>query len=254
MKRVVLLLYGLLAYLVGASAYFAGLGGFLANGLGPFSIDRGPETPFLTALAINTVLLLLFAVPHSLMARDGFKRWWTRVIPPAAERSTFMLQAGLLAGLLIWQWRPMTGVLWQVEHPLGRALIWSVYGLGWLIAFIATFLINHFELTGLQQVYAHFSGREPRPVPFHTPFLYRVVRHPMQLGVLLAFWAAPEMTAGRLVFALGMTAYILVGLHFEERDLVRRFGAAYLAYQQRTPRLIPMPRLRRLAPDKAVGF
>jgi methanethiol S-methyltransferase len=242
MKRLVLLLYGLIAYLVGAGAYFGGLSGFLANVSGPLSIDQGKETPFFLALLINAGLIVLFGLPHSVMAREGFKKRWTRIVPPAAERSTFMMQAGLLAALLIWQWRPMTGVIWHVEQPVGRTLLWAVFGLGWLIAFIATVLINHFELTGLQQVYAYWRGQEAEPVRFRTPFLYKLVRHPMQFGVLLAFWATPEMTAGHLVFALGMTAYILAGLHFEERDLVKRFGGAYLAYQETTPQLIPLPR------------
>ncbi len=153
-----------------------------------------------------------------------------------------MLQAGLLALLLIWQWRPITHTIWQVENPLANGLIWGLFGFGWLIAFIATTLINHFELTGLQQVYAFLRDQKPVPVKFRTPFLYKIVRHPMQLGVLIAFWATPHMTLGHLLFALGMTTYILVGLHFEERDLVRRFGNNYRAYQRSTPRLIPLPR------------
>jgi protein-S-isoprenylcysteine O-methyltransferase Ste14 len=242
MKRKLIFIYGILCYLVGAGAYFMGLGGFLANLLGPYSVDKGSTAPFFPALLINVGLIVLFGLPHSLMARHGFKQWWTRVIPAAAERSTFMLQAGLLALLLIWQWRAMPGVLWHIEQPWLNTLVQGLYWLGWLIAFLATLAINHFELTGLQQVYANLRGREPKPVAFKLPWLYRIVRHPMQLGVLIAFWAAPQMTLGRLVFALGMTAYILIGLYFEERDLVRRFGNSYRAYQQQTPRLLPLPR------------
>lgn len=237
--RIAIAVYGGVCYLVGAGAYFVGLAGFLGNLLGPSSIDAGPATPFGLALLINLGLIVLFGLPHSLMARRGFKRWWTRVIPPAAERSTFMLQSGLLALVLIWQWRPMPGTIWRVEHGAAAAAIWAVFWAGWLIALTATFLINHFELTGLQQVYAHLRGRAAAAPGFRTPLLYRVVRHPMQLGVLLAFWATPHMTAGHLVFALGMTAYILVGLHFEERDLVRAFGRQYEAYRAATPMLIP---------------
>lgn len=239
MKKLTIFIYGIISYLIGAGAYFIGLGGFLGNFLGYYSVDAGPETPLLPALLINVGLMVLFGLPHSLMARQSFKRWWTKIIPPAAERSTFMLQSGVLALLLIWQWRPLTQSVWQVENPLGSNLIWGLFWLGWLIAFISTFLINHLELTGLQQVYAHLRGKKPAAPSFRTPFLYRIVRHPMQLGVLMAFWAAPHMTLGRLVFALGMTTYILIGLYFEERDLVRRFGETYRVYQRRTPQLVP---------------
>lgn len=245
MKRKLIFVYGLFCYAIGAGAYFIGLGGFLANLLGPFSIDQGAQAPFAAALVINLGLIVLFGLPHSVMARRSFKRWWTRIIPPAAERSTFMLQAGLMTLLLIWQWRAMPTVLWHIEQPVLHKLVWGVSWLGWLIAFLATLAIDHFELTGLQQVHANLHGRKPKPVAFRVPWLYRIVRHPMQLGVLIAFWAAPQMTLGRLVFALGMTAYILVGLHFEERDLVRRFGDRYRAYQQETPRLLPLWRGRR---------
>lgn len=245
MKRTLIFVYGILCYLIGATAYFIGFGGFLANLLGPYSIDKGKTAPFFLALLINMGLIVLFGLPHSLMARRGFKQWWTRIIPPAAERSTYMLQAGLLALLLIWQWRAMPAVIWHVEQPLANRLIWGVYGLGWLIAFLATLAINHFELTGLQQVYANLRGRKAEPISFKLPWLYRLVRHPMQFGVLIAFWAAPTMTVGRLVFALGMTTYILIGLYFEERDLVRRFGDRYRAYQRQTPKLVPWLRGKR---------
>jgi len=233
MKRYPIFLFGIIAYLVGAGAYFGGIISFLA-GLLP-----GKTAPFGEALLINVGLMVLWGVPHSLMARKGFKRWWTKIIPGAIERSIYMMQAGLLMALLIWQWRAMPGLVWQVEGPVARGLIWGVFGLGWLIAFIATVLINHFELTGLQQTWAYLRNKQAVPPTFRTPFLYKVVRHPMQFGVLLAFWAAPTMTVGRLVFALGMTAYILIGLRFEERDLVRRFGDRYRAYQAQTPMLIP---------------
>jgi methanethiol S-methyltransferase len=245
MKRMTIFIYGLICYLIGAAAYFVGLSGFLANLFGPYSIDAGREAPFVTALLINVGLIVLFGLPHSLMARPGFKQWWTRLVPPAAERSTFMLQAGLLALVLIWQWRAMPDLIWSVSHPLANSLIWGLFWSGWLIALIATFLINHFELVGMQQVYAYLRGYQPTSPGFKTPFLYKVVRHPMQLGGMLAFWAAPQMSVGRLVFALGMTTYILVGLYFEERDLVRRFGDTYRDYQRATPKLVP--RLKRKA-------
>ena len=238
MKRYAIFLFGIVSYLVGAGAYFGGIIGFLTGVL-----DSGKTAPFGTALLINVGLMVLWGLPHSLMARQGFKRRWTRIVPKAMERSVYMLQAGLLMMVLIWQWRAMPGVIWQVENAAGRGLIWGLFGLGWAIAFVATVLINHFELTGLQQTWAYLRNREAVPPSFRTPFLYKVVRHPMQLGVLIAFWAAPTMTIGRLVFALGMTAYIVIGLQFEERDLLRRFGEQYRAYQARTPMLIPGLRL-----------
>lgn len=237
--RIALFIYGVACYVVGAGAYFIGLGGFLGNFLGPLSIDRGPAASLVPALLVNISLIVLFGLPHSLMARRGFKRWWTTVIPPAAERSTFMLQSGLLALLLVWQWRPLPGVIWSVESPAAVALIWAVFWTGWLIALIATFLISHFELTGLEQVYAHLRGRAIAAPTFRTPFLYKLVRHPMQLGVLLAFWATPRMTVGHLVFAVGMSVYILIGLQFEERELLRLFGRQYQEYQATTPQLLP---------------
>lgn len=234
MKRYLIFLFGIIAYLVGAGAYFGGIIGFLAG-----LLPSGKTAPFGAALLINVGLMVLWGLPHSLLARRWFKQRWTRVVPHAVERSIYMLQAGLLMLLLIWQWREMPGIVWQVDNPVGQALLWGLFGLGWMIAFISTLLINHFELTGLQQTWAHLRGRKAVPPAFRTPFLYRIVRHPMQLGVLLAFWAAPTMSAGRLLFAAGMTAYILIGLRFEERDLLRRFGDRYRTYQAQTPMLIP---------------
>lgn len=244
LKRLPVLLYGIICYLIGASAYFAGFGGFLANLLGDYSVDAGAQTSIPMAITINLSLILLFGVLHSLMAREGFKRVWTRIVPTMMERSTYMLQSGLFAGLLIWQWQAIPVTVWRIDNPILELMIWSLYWGGWVIAFIATFLINHFELTGLQQVYAYFRGEALSQPEYRTPFLYKVVRHPMQLGVLIAFWATPHMTIGRLVFALGMTGYILVGLYFEERDLVRRFGDTYKAYQKSTPMLLPMLRTK----------
>lgn len=240
MKKISIAIYGVICYLVGAGGYFIGLGGFSGNFLGYYSVDSGSESPVMLALLINLGLIVLFGLPHSLMARHSFKQWWTKIIPPAAERSTYMLQSGLLALFLIWQWRPITQTVWQVENSVGSTLIWGLFWLGWLIAFISTLLINHFELTGLQQVYAYLRDQTPVPLSFRMPFLYKIVRHPMQLGVMLAFWAAPHMTGGHLVFAVGMTSYILIGLYFEERDLVRRFGDTYREYQHTTPKLIPL--------------
>lgn len=241
MKRYVIFLIGISGYLVGAGAYFGGIIGFLT---GLLCCSR--TAPFWQALVINVGLMVLWGFPHSLMARQGFKQRWTKIIPAAVERSVYMLQAGLLMLLLIWQWRAMPGMVWHVENAAARGVLWAIFALGWIIAFIATLLISHFELTGLQQTWAYLRGkRAPKP-GFRTPFLYKVVRHPMQLGVLLAFWSAPTMTVGRLLFAAGMTAYIVIGLHFEERDLLRYFGQQYRDYQQTTPMLIPGLQFRNL--------
>jgi protein-S-isoprenylcysteine O-methyltransferase Ste14 len=253
MKRTLILIYGLLCYLLGAAVYFGGLGGFLANLLGRYSIDRGMTAEVFPALPINLGLILLFGLPHSLMARPRFKQWWARLIPAAAERSTYMLQASLMVLLLIWQWRAVPDVVWSLEQPWLKVFTWGLYLSGWLIAFLATLAIDHFELTGLKQVYAYFRRQPPRQTPFQTPFLYRIVRHPMQLGLLIAFWATPHMTVGRLIFALGMMAYICIGLTFEERDLVRRFGDLYLAYREQTPSLLPL-RLPRGKPARTLRF
>jgi protein-S-isoprenylcysteine O-methyltransferase Ste14 len=243
MKRTVIFIYGLICYLIGAATYFLVLSSFLANIMLTKTIDSGIEGSFTEALLVNLGLLVLFGLPHSLMARRKFKQEWTRIVPPAAERSTYMLQASLLLLLLMWQWRPMPVVVWHVDDAVANGLLWMVFWLGWLIAFISTFLINHFELTGLQQVYAYWRGKEIAPPKFRTPFLYKIVRHPLQFGFLLACWSTPHMTAGHLIFALGMTGYILIGLYFEERDLARHFGNAYREYQQTTPMLIPILRL-----------
>lgn len=247
MKKITIFIYGIISYLIGASSYFIGLSGFLANFWGPYSIDIGPQTSTTIALLMNTGLIVLFGLPHSIMARPSFKQWWTKIVPPAAERSTFMLTSGLLMLLLIWQWRPMPDIVWHIDTPIAQTALWSLFWAGWIIALIATFLINHFELAGLQQVYAHLRGETLTSPDFSTAFLYKVVRHPLQFGVLIAFWSTPQMTVGHLLLATGMTIYILIGLYFEERDLARTFGQQYVEYQQTTPKLIPIPRLRKQA-------
>lgn len=241
MKRILIAVYGALSYLLflGSFSYFiAFVGGLLVSR----TVDNGPATPFGEALAINLGLLLLFGVQHSGMARRSFKRWWTRFVPPSAERSTYVLASSLVHLLIIWQWRPMPLTLWHVDHPVGEALLWSLFAAGWLIGIATTFLINHFELFGLQQVWSRLRQRAFTPPPFKTPLFYKVVRHPMQAGITLGLWATPHMTLGHLVLAVGMTLYILIGIHYEERDLVRTFGARYEAYRTRVPKLAPLPR------------
>ncbi len=238
MGRILTLAYGVASYLVFLASFLYAIG-FLGNLLVPKSIDSGVSGPLPVAFAIDVLLLGLFAVPHSVMARQWFKRWWTRIIPPAVERSTYVLVSSLLLGLLFWQWRPIPSVLWEVTNPIGRGLLLAVFWTGWGVVLLSTFLINHFDLFGLRQVFLSFSGRAYAPLEFKTPFLYLWVRHPLMLGFLLAFWATPTMTLGHLLFAAATTAYILLALHFEERDLVSFYGERYEAYQRKTGLLLP---------------
>jgi protein-S-isoprenylcysteine O-methyltransferase Ste14 len=241
MSRWSILLYGIFAYVVFLAAFLYAVG-FVGAFLVPKTIDSGPETGMMQAILVDLVLLSLFAVQHSVMARPVFKRWWTRIIPPAAERSTYVLASSLLLFLLFWQWRPLPGLVWNITQPAMVALLWTLFGLGWLTVLVSTFLINHFDLFGLRQVYLHFAGRPYTPLPFRTPWLYRVVRHPIMAGFLIAFWATPTMTQGHLLFAAVVTAYVLVALQLEERDLLTYHGEEYSAYQRQVRMLFPIPR------------
>jgi protein-S-isoprenylcysteine O-methyltransferase Ste14 len=242
MSRSLALAYSVASYVVFLASFVYAVG-FVGDLVVPKSIDSGAPGPLPVAFLIDTLLLALFAIPHSVMARPWFKRWWTRFVPPPVERSTYVLTSSLLLGLLFWQWRPIPGVLWEVTNPLGRWLLRAVFWLGWAVVLLSTFLINHFDLFGLRQVYLHASGREYTPIPFQTPGLYRYVRHPIMLGFLLAFWATPTMTVGRLLFAAATTAYILLALRWEERDLVSFYGERYEAYRTRAGMLLPYPRV-----------
>jgi methanethiol S-methyltransferase len=183
------------------------------------------------ALPLNLLLLGLFAVQHSIMARPAFKRWWARLVPDPVERSTYVLMSSLLLALLFWQWRPLPGAVWEAEQPVIAAALWGLSVVGWLMVLTSTFLIDHFDLFGLRQVYLYAAAKPYSPPPFRTPALYRVVRHPIMLGFLIAFWATPNMTWGHLLFAGMMTAYIVVGIRLEERDLRNAFGSAHEKYQ-----------------------
>ena len=222
--------------------------GFSANLLVPTSVDAGAGAPLAQALGTDLLLIALFGVQHSVMARRGFKRWWTRIVPQAAERSTYVVATCVMLAVMFRFWVPVAApVVWRVEHGVGAALLWSVFGLGWLLVVASTFVIDHFELFGLQQVFARAAQRaEPEP-RFRTPLLYRCVRHPLYAGLLLTFWSVPVMSAGRLLFALGFSAYILIGIAFEERDLLRQFGERYRRYREQVGMLIPNLRPSQLA-------
>jgi protein-S-isoprenylcysteine O-methyltransferase Ste14 len=231
-------LYGVVAYgaCLAAILYLMGFSGDL---LVPKTVDSGAAATLGEALTVNVLLLLLFGVQHSVMARQGFKRWWTRRVPQAVERSTYVLAASVVLALLFWQWRPIPPVVWRVENATAVQLLWAIFWLGWALVLLSTFLINHFELFGLQQVFARLTGRAMPADEFKTPLLYRYVRHPLYLGILLSLWSVPLMTAGHLLFSLGMSAYILIGVWFEERDLIAQFGARYRRYRAEVGMLVP---------------
>lgn len=242
MSRLLALLYGAVAYATFLLTFLYAIG-FVA-GLGvPRHIDNGPATSFAAALAIDLALLGLFAVQHSGMARPAFKRAWTRFVPAPIERSTFVLVSSLVLALLFWQWRPLPQLVWHVEWQPLRCVLHTVSALGWLLVLSSSFAINHFDLFGLRQVWLFARRRETVDGPFVTRAFYRIVRHPLMLGFLVAFWATPGMSAGHLLFALATTGYILVAVKFlEERDLIREHGETYRAYARQVPMLLPWPR------------
>jgi methanethiol S-methyltransferase len=244
MNRLLALAYGAVSYLVFLVSFLYAIG-FIGNLAVPRSIDRGIAAPLGEAIAVNLVLLAAFAVQHSVMARPAFKRWWTRLVPKTIERSTYVLVSSLLLILLYWQWRTMPDVIWDVTWPAGRVGLWVLFWAGWAMALTATVLINHFDLFGLRQVYLAWREKPYTDLEFGTPLLYRVVRHPLLLGFLIAFWAAPTMTAGHLLFAAATTAYILIAVKFEERDLIAALGDQYREYRGRVPALIPGLQRRR---------
>ena len=244
LNKAIFLLYGITAYL----AFFATITyaiGFVNGYLVPKGIDDGTQSPLIFAVAVNLALLGIFGLQHSVMARPGFKRWWTRYVPQPIERSTYVLFSSLILAATFYFWQPITALVWQVENPLAAAALHTSYFVGWALVFGSSFIINHFDLFGLKQVFEHAIDRRPTPPSFVVRSLYRLVRHPLMLGFLIVMWSAPTMTLGHLLFSLGTTAYIFVGLRFEERDLANDLGDQYRRYQENVPMVIPFAKGRR---------
>jgi len=242
MGRILAFLYGVICYLIFLLTFLYAIG-FVGNVFVPKAIDTGTlHNPMSIALIIDAVLLGLFAMQHSIMARHWFKRAWTTIVPTPVERSTYVLVASLMLLLLFWQWQPMAPVIWEAKNATARTLLLALFWIGWGMVLVSTYLVDHFALFGLKQVYNYFKERGAEPIPFQSPALYKVVRHPLYLGFIIAFWSTPRMTFGHLFFAIMTTAYIVVAIQFEERDLVRSYGETYHNYRQRVSMLIPLPR------------
>jgi len=250
-KRIAIFAYGVVCYAVFFATFLYALG-FVGNLVVPKSIDAEPTSSLGLALAVDALLLALFAVQHSVMARPAFKRWWTRIVPEPAERSTYVLFSSLALIVLFAFWQPIGGVVWSIEHPAGRAVAYALFAFGWGLVLVSTFLINHFDLFGLRQVWLHLRGKPYTPVAFTMPGPYRMVRHPLYVGWLFAFWATPVMTVAHLVFALLTTAYILIAIQLEERDLLSGHGEAYAEYRRRVPMIVPRLFARRARARRAV--
>lgn len=243
-KRVLFFAYGIFSYLIFFGTFLYAIG-FIGNFGVPHTLDGEASGSFWTSLSINTGLLTLFAVQHSIMARKWFKDLWTRIVPPPIERSTYVLFSSLALILLFWQWRPLGGVVWSVESPVGVLLFYVFFAFGWALVLFSTFFINHFDLFGLRQVWFYLLGKPYQPLKFGMPALYRIVRHPLYVGWFFAFWMTPVMTFAHLLFAVATTAYILLAIQFEERDLVREHGEVYESYRRSVPMIVPFFSIRK---------
>jgi protein-S-isoprenylcysteine O-methyltransferase Ste14 len=240
MAQVLTIVYGLVAYAVFLSSFLYAIG-FVGDFAVPKAIDSGATFPLAASIVANVLLLSLFAVQHSVMARPAFKRWWTRIVPAQVERSTYVLLASLILLLMFWQWRPITAVVWDARSSMLGTVLLGLFGVGWLVVLLSTFMINHFDLFGLRQVTLYFQRRPYTSVSFVKRGLYRVVRHPIMLGFVIAFWATPMMTQGHLLFAVVTTAYILIAIRFEEHDLAEAHQLEYEQYRRETSMIIPLP-------------
>ncbi|MBT8273079.1 MAG: isoprenylcysteine carboxylmethyltransferase family protein [Bacteroidia bacterium] len=239
MKKTLIFLYGILSYIVFLASFLYAIG-FVGNFIVPKTIDSGEATGMTMSIVINLALLSLFAIQHSIMARPGFKKKWTKIIPESMERSTFVLLTSLILFLIFWKWQPMTAKVWNIEGETYVLIINIIFWIGWVIVLLSTFMINHFHLFGLDQVYNKLKGKPPTGLKFKEHFFYKFVRHPIMTGFIIAFWATPEMTQGHLLFAAVTTLYILISVKYlEERDLRNELGEAYVSYQKRVPMLFP---------------
>lgn len=254
MKKSILFLYGVIAYVIFFGTFLYAIG-FVGNLLVPKSVDAGTQGLFFQSVTdgnfilsaiVNALLLSVFALQHTIMARPAFKKWWTKIIPEAIERSTFVLLASLALLLIFWQWRPMTGVIWEINTPILVTIATGIFWIGWLIVLASTFMINHFHLFGLLQVFENMKGQDLSGLHFSKKFLYKFVRHPIMTGFIIAFWATPLMTTGHLLFAVVTTLYVIIAVkHLEEPDLVKEIGEPYKKYQEEVPMLIPFTKFKK---------
>jgi protein-S-isoprenylcysteine O-methyltransferase Ste14 len=248
MKRWLIFIYGVACYAIAFVTLLYAIG-FVGNLVVPKSIDSVPQVSLGLALLIDGVVLALFAIQHSVMARPAFKRWWTRIVPKAAERSTYILFSAIALIVMFVFWEPLGGGVWDVQSAIGRDVLYGGFALGWFLVFLSTFLINHFDLFGLRQIWLQLRRKPYKPLPFKTPMLYRIVRHPLYVGLLLAFWSTPTMTLTHLVFAIATTAYILIGIQLEENDLLAELPE-YEQYRKRVPMLVPFLKRRQQSPPR----
>lgn len=241
MSRILAFIYGLICYLIFFVTFIYTIS-FVGNLIVPKTLDSDLDGSLIKGLLIDISLIILFAIQHSLMARPSFKKWWTKIIPHPIERSTYVLMASLILLLLFWQWHSLGGIIWNIQNPIASDIIYGIFALGWLIALLSTFMINHFDLFGLRQVYLYWRGQEYEDLGFRIPGLYKYIRHPIMSGFVIAFWATPIMTVSHLVFAIGTTIYMLVGIKLEEVDMISLYGKLYEEYQAQVSMLIPWPK------------